>query len=237
MSDSEEDYSFLYSDSDEFKTDDDEYDFSDDDIEPLPPPVTSNLIKSSSRDTYKCGEKPIVYRPSISGSLSFTSEDSGDSGDVDIAQGLSGEQRAYGIEEVYKKSRLGKAGDLSMSTYTEDSKISSLMMRALKKNPREFNNYRLLDILQSSELSKYLNNRDKEIIYKYLFLFTPTEKHYRYFNVTLYTLGYVLNKNRKPDGSISLELLEELDEKYIRDINVTKLNMNRYSEMVRAILA
>ncbi len=234
MSDNEEDYSFLYSDSDEFKTDDDDFSDYEDDIEPLPLPATSNLISSDSRNTYKCGEKPIIERPSISGSLSFTSEDSGDS---DIAQGLSGEQRAYGIEEVYKKSRLGKAGDLSMSTYTEDSKIASLMMRALKKNPREFNEYRLLDILQSSELSKYLSNRDKEVIYKYLFLFIPTEKHYRYFNVTLYALGYVLNKNRKSDGSINLDLLEELNEQYTKDVNVTKLNMNRYSEVVRDVLA
>lgn len=221
-------FSYLESDQDDFSTDEERYEEEEEKPviikkRPTPSTATSRMI------AVPCGEKNIQKPPLITGSVNFIEETVNSSG---IAQGLEGEERAYGIEEIYKKSRLGNASDLTMTTFSDDPRIKALMIKTLKSNPRDFHEFKLLSSLQSATFSDYLDNKDKEKLYKYLFYFLPTESHYKYFNVLIYVLGYIVHKKRLKNGKIDLNLLDKLYDEY----RVPKLDIYRYTELVSDIL-
>jgi hypothetical protein len=192
--------------------------------------VLSNEIGKGPLSTVECGIEPFIIKPKLSGNMSFIEDTIGASS---IAQGLEGEQRAYGIEQVNKTSRLGNAGDLSMTTFSDDPKLKSLMMRSLKYNPKEFYELKLLNIMASDTFYDYLNNLDKEKIYKYYKFFIPTEKHYKHFNVTHYVMGYILNKITDKDKKI--ETLDKLHDDSLVRYGIKKIDILRYADLVGSV--
>ena len=192
--------------------------------------VLSNEIVKGTLSTVKCGIESFIIRPKISGNMSFIDDTIGASS---IAQGLEGEQRAYGIEQVNKTSRLGNAGDLSMTTFSDDPKLKSLMMRSLKYNPKEFYELKLLNIMTSDTFQVYLDNLDKEKIYKYYKFFIPTEKHYKHFNVTHYVMGYIINKITDKDKKI--ETLNKLHDDSLVRYGIKKIDILRYADLVGSV--
>jgi len=192
--------------------------------------VSSNEIGKGPLSTVDCGIESFIIKPKISGNMSFIDDTIGASS---IAQGLEGEQRAYGIEQVNKTSRLGNAGDLSMTTFSDDPKLKSLMMRSLKYNPKEFYELKLLNIMTSDTFQVYLDNLDKEKIYKYYKFFIPTEKHYKHFNVTHYVMGYILNKITDNDKKI--ETLNKLHDDSLVRYGIKKIDILRYADLVGSV--